>query len=703
MSLITASNAVQTNSIDTITATGMTIGNATATSIAIGSSTAGRTPTITIDTLSTLNSNATPAIAIGTSSSTKTIKIGSNSNSVHCSSIDIQSSAINNITATGDISIGNNQTTAGILNLGTAGARAGTINIGTGATRTGLINIGNGGGTGNIAIGSATSATTTGALTASGQITAQAGLAMSNTAITGASSVTATTFIGDLNGNATSATTASSATNIVTTADTSSSADFFPTFVPTGTGGINQGAKTSINFKFKPSTNTLTATTFTGALSGTATNATNVATVVNNNSSASQFFPTFVASNTASNQSPNTTSQLHYIPSTQTLTTGTFSGNLTGNATSATNANNANTVSITTDVVSVVDCFPTFTTLNTASNQTVRNSANLKYVPNTGTLTASAMKTNSLTTETGTGTLTALKSETITIQNDANTVGDISIQNGGATSGNINIKTGSNAIGQVNIASGGTILGGETSVSVSIGAGTTTGEVLLGNTNNLTSINSGTVNLTRNTAGTGAIARFIEMLSTTTFNLIRFHSSGENNLSDSRIVAYGGTAITDKGTIELVAGSLVINGTVVMGTGKNITLSGSTSYSSPSSGQLGYTNNLTPTTASFTVPASTTTSMFSIPVPTGVWIILANCRYGGTGGQLLNVGISNVSNYLVSFSPTSIGVTANTFGNSTYIATNTSSSNVDYYFIGQNNNATSVLVDSIFVGLTRIA
>jgi hypothetical protein len=133
------------NGIDTVTGTVLKIGDVSANSIAIGSSTAGRTPTITIDTLSTLNTNASPAIAIGTSSSTKTIKIGSNTNSVHCSSLDIQSSAINNITAnTGAITIGNNQTD-GILNLGTGNARTatGVINIGTGTPNAGSIIIGN--------------------------------------------------------------------------------------------------------------------------------------------------------------------------------------------------------------------------------------------------------------------------------------------------------------------------------------------------------------------------------------------------------------------------------------------------------------------------------------------------------------------------------------------------------------------------------
>lgn len=129
----TASNTISTNIIDTTTAGALTIGDATATSILLGSSTAGRTPTIVIDTLSVANTNASPAIAIGTSSSVKTIKLGIATSSVHCSSVEIKGSAINNITnSTGNVSIGDLQTD-GILNLGS----------GTSRTATGVINIGN--------------------------------------------------------------------------------------------------------------------------------------------------------------------------------------------------------------------------------------------------------------------------------------------------------------------------------------------------------------------------------------------------------------------------------------------------------------------------------------------------------------------------------------------------------------------------------
>jgi len=132
--------------------------------ITLGSST--NTGTITIATVNTNNTNALPAISIGADTGTKTIKINNNTNSVHCSSIDLNGSTINNITGTtGDISVGNLQTTAGVLNLGTSSTRVGNINIGaTGGTPSYVINIGKTT-TGAISIGSANNTTTVGTLT----------------------------------------------------------------------------------------------------------------------------------------------------------------------------------------------------------------------------------------------------------------------------------------------------------------------------------------------------------------------------------------------------------------------------------------------------------------------------------------------------------------------------------------------------------
>lgn len=165
--LLTATSGMVTNTIDTITSTGLTIGGTTANAITIGSSTT--TPPIVIDTASILNSNATPAISIGTSASTKTIKIGNNTNSVHLASLDVTGQELNNIVpTTGAISIGFSQT-SGVLGLGNGASRSGAVNIcdgtsstaivniGTGTTRNGAINVGTGtSALGGVNIGSTT-------------------------------------------------------------------------------------------------------------------------------------------------------------------------------------------------------------------------------------------------------------------------------------------------------------------------------------------------------------------------------------------------------------------------------------------------------------------------------------------------------------------------------------------------------------------
>lgn len=68
-----------------------------------------------------------------------------------------------------------------------------------------------------------------------------------------------------------SATTATNANNVAVTASTTN-ATFYPTFVDTTTG--NQAIEVGAGLTFNPSTNVLTTTTFSGALSGNATTAT---------------------------------------------------------------------------------------------------------------------------------------------------------------------------------------------------------------------------------------------------------------------------------------------------------------------------------------------------------------------------------------------------------------------------------------------
>ena len=139
---LTATGAIQSNIFNTLT---------TAATLQIGAVT--NTGAILISTINTGNTNASPAISIGADAGTKTIKINNNTNSVHCSSVDLQTSSINNIVnTTGDISLGDKQTT-------------GITNIGTLATKSGAIHIGDGGGSAPITIGSASNTTAIGKIT----------------------------------------------------------------------------------------------------------------------------------------------------------------------------------------------------------------------------------------------------------------------------------------------------------------------------------------------------------------------------------------------------------------------------------------------------------------------------------------------------------------------------------------------------------
>jgi hypothetical protein len=129
--------------------------------------------------------------------------------------------------------------------------------------------------------------------------------------------------------------------------------------------------------------NTMYATTFHGNLSGTATNATNVNVTTSN---ASLNYPlVFTSSVTAGNKRlyTDTANELHYNPSTKTLTTTTFSGNLNGIASSASK------VLITTQTAS--DDFPIIfgesDSVTSTSVQSVHADAHLNYNPSTNTLT----------------------------------------------------------------------------------------------------------------------------------------------------------------------------------------------------------------------------------------------------------------------------------------------------------------------------
>lgn len=136
--------------------------------------------------------------------------------------------------------------------------------------------------------------------------------------------------------------TAGVATDVTVTDDSTTNATVYPMWV-TAAGNVPPFVSTTAGkLSFNPSTSTLTATTFAGNASTatTATNATNGATVsIATNAS---FFPLFVAASANSNQPFNLDAAgFTYNPSTNTLTATTFVGALTGNASTATSATTA--------------------------------------------------------------------------------------------------------------------------------------------------------------------------------------------------------------------------------------------------------------------------------------------------------------------------------------------------------------------------
>ncbi len=189
-------------------------------------------------------------------------------------------------------------------------------------------------------------AATGSSLSVSGQIT--------STASTGTAPfvVSSTTQVANLNA-ATAGSTGSSVIN-----DSSTNATMYPTWVA-GTSGAQALEVSSGNYTFNPSTGTLTATTFSGALSGnastatTATNATNTG-ITDDATTNATMYPTWVTANTGNLPEKVTSTKFTFNPSTGVLSSTSFTGagtGLTGTAASLTAGNvttNANLIGVIT-------------------------------------------------------------------------------------------------------------------------------------------------------------------------------------------------------------------------------------------------------------------------------------------------------------------------------------------------------------------
>jgi len=182
-------------------------------------------------------------------------------------------------------------------------------------------------------------------------------------------------------------------TQIAVTDETASATTHYITFT-TGASSSQALKVDTSTLSYVPSTNNLTATTFTGALSGNATSATN-ATNINISATTSSDTTTsvvLVGSQSTGNQSPFIDSGLTYNAGTNNLTATTFTGALSGNATSATTATtatNATNTAITNTTTSASTHYITFVD-GTSGNRAQRvDSTGLTYIPDSNIIGAS--------------------------------------------------------------------------------------------------------------------------------------------------------------------------------------------------------------------------------------------------------------------------------------------------------------------------
>lgn len=121
--------------------------------------------------------------------------------------------------------------------------------------------------------------------------------------------------------------TATNATNVATTATNSTNASFFPAFVSSSSSG-NQGVDTATGLTFNPSTNTLTTTTFVGALTGAASSNvlkvgdTMTGQLINNTNGAASTPPLLLSGTWFTGGSATTTKSGLLIEPAGTTTTG---------------------------------------------------------------------------------------------------------------------------------------------------------------------------------------------------------------------------------------------------------------------------------------------------------------------------------------------------------------------------------------------
>ena len=211
------------------------------------------------------------------------------------------------------------------------------------------------------------------------------------------------TLEGNVNGKATSAGFADNATKIAITNNIASATTFYPTF-SSGTTGEQGISVASGKLEFQPSTGTLTAPIFTGALIGNATTATTATTatssvksaITDDNADPATVFPVFVGTASGSQAIKSSSTKLKYVPQSGVLSAAGFAGplvgNVTGEATTALSSATSAKISIASDDVTAVTMYPTFVPATTGSLPLTVHTTKLGFKPATGELSATTFK-----------------------------------------------------------------------------------------------------------------------------------------------------------------------------------------------------------------------------------------------------------------------------------------------------------------------
>ena len=171
------------------------------------------------------------------------------------------------------------------------------------------------------------------------------------------------------------------------TDDTTTVGTRYPLFANQTSGSLSTEYTSSTKLQYNPSTGLFTATGF----SGSGASLTSIPNSALNNSS-------ITVGSTAISLGGSATT----IAGLTSVTSTTFVGALTGNASSATTAitaTNATNVAITDDTTSVSTYYPILSAATTGNNPATTSSSKLSFVPNTGLLTTTAhsLSTSALT------------------------------------------------------------------------------------------------------------------------------------------------------------------------------------------------------------------------------------------------------------------------------------------------------------------